>query len=734
MRRAAAAIGTLGLVTGVVGGLLGFGTMLSLGLGPPFSSLLDVIVPVVALFAVARVRREPALAGTLLAGCGVAASFRLGCLQTLLYLVAGMLALLGEREIPRDAPLAARPLPTWLPRVGRSAAISAAAAVLCSGVNAMAQAPPTGDAPGAGFAVIYITFAGLAAAVLSTLGLAGARMCARRPWRGCLLMTFAGFLTTPPSLVVAGAVPAFGLWVLTSNAALIVAGVGVGLTSWQTGTAATKAPAAVTRAGGPGPERRPVPRVGVALVALAVVATLYAGRHALEVDGVLGLAFPQVLGPRLEVSAVAPMAAEGCIAIGPELPVYGYGWLGSGRVRLDIGYGLPRASLVIADSAGKACRFTLAHRLAEGLFPLGDCSGLVFASMVFPMGDRSQLFLRVPTSPTTRLLSGRFRFQLSPSGRFLLCAGDARSVVYDLSSTTSVRAGPVLDTTGQPFWSGEMLAVRGVSGDAEGAYRVFPLEAGKTRAGITLPGEPSCSGDGRWLAVLVPCEADPHQGSGILVYDLDSLVASEPAEPRARLSPRGEGLSSLVWSDDGAKLAYLDGPCLDEHIPANAPPTALMVADGPSFAPRLFPMTARDTWKPISFSTDGRYLLATDSHGSGSANGLVLDTETGTGSTLPSGISQFDFDNAFWLGPSTLWVCPTTGSSSPPWFYYDATTAQVLPCPWQVSTGLGQLKLSPDRRQACVSVYVFPTGRAAFGPFTQLSPGEWLFVFPVGPR
>jgi hypothetical protein len=138
-------------------------------------------------------------------------------------------------------------------------------------------------------------------------------------------------------------------------------------------------------------------------------------------------------------------------------------------------------------------------------------------------------------------------------------------------------------------------------------------------------------------------------------------------------------------------------------MPAQGPRAALMVADGPSFTPRPFPMTASGTWKPIRFSTDGRYLLATDS---GSGNEFVL----------PPGVSQFDLPNAFWLGPSTLWVCPTTGDSSSPWFYDDATTAQVLPCPWQVATGRGRLDLSLDLRQACVSVYVFPTGRAGSAP------------------
>jgi len=83
---------------------------------------------------------------------------------------------------------------------------------------------------------------------------------------------------------------------------------------------------------------------------------------------------------------------------------------------------------------------------------------------------------------------------------------------------------------------------------------------------------------------------------------------------------------------------------------------------------------------------------------------------------------------------------PPEDSGLATWFYYEAGTTQTVPCPWEAHVYFWEIKLSPDRQHACVQVSV--NSRSAtisarctgFGPFRELPEGDWLFVFPVGPR
>jgi len=416
VRRAASVIGiiggALGLITATTTGLIGLALTLMPGLGlPSVSGLLQVVVPIAALFAAVRAMREPPLAGTLLTGCGVAASLLLNYFQALFYLVAGVLALLGERETPEDSPQAAavvsaRPLPAWLPGAGCIAAISAVAAGFASGVNALGHGSEAGS-----FALVVV-LVGLVAAVSSGLGLAGAVMCARRPWEGGLLMTAGGLLTAIASLIIASVMPPFGLWGLASGAALAVAGTKARASARrQTRGPASPAPQVADHAAGPAPASRPLPRVSATLIAVAILAGLYAGGRALGFDLALKAVFPEVLGPRLEVSVVTPLAAEGCLAVGPVTLIRDHGWLDNRTVWVRGDRDWSEASVVIADLGGEARQFTLTDdpsTIRGDFFFLKDHAGFVFSSIsLSTLGARDEvrlsLFVPLRTTPRGRL-------------------------------------------------------------------------------------------------------------------------------------------------------------------------------------------------------------------------------------------------------------------------------------------------------------------------------------------
>ena len=801
MRRAASVVGiiggALGLMIAVPTVFLGFGLMPGAS-GILGSTLVQVVLPVAALIGATRAVREPRLAGLLLTLCGVASSLLLNYYPAPFYLVAGVLALVGEREAPRalratrvTAPGAAagwapagpgglasvtvpaapaspaspaRPLPAWIRTAGSLAAASGMAAGLASGLTAVSSSH---GAEGVGAIFLLL---GLAGAVLSGLGLAGARMCDGRPWEGGLLMAVGGL---PAALAGLLAGLPLGLWGLASGAVLAAAGFGAlgearGRAAGPEGPGSERlrpkegvratvpvkpGPAVDAQVAAPARALPRLSRTSVALIAVAVLAGFYAAGRAVGFELALAAALPGLFGPRVEETTVSPLADQDCLAIGPMTFIHDFGWLDNETVWAEgtRTSGDPTVLTMGLDGEGRQ-RIVRGVHLVWDSVPLRDGTGFVFSTgshSTVAGRSRTQVYLCLEAQPPSLLISGRFGCELSRSRRFLLCAGKGLSRVYDLSSAASVAEGPVIirhDPEQTPSWHGDNLMVPPAGDPALTTWRVFvPTMVGRQDP-ITLPGRLVFSGDGRSVAVLVPDNStsggDTYQGQEILVYDTADLSAAVPTEPKARLLPRNGGVNWGVWADDGAKLAYLDGPAPGSYGVPRDTPTVLMLAGAPAFEPVALPVTAEDVWRPVSFSTDGRYLLAevARTNGMNLRAGMVLDTITGTASALPSGPGVLDTDDTSWLGPSTLWIYPTPGDpGSGTWLYYDAATAQVTPCPWWVYAYPTNIQLSPDRRHVCVSVRVNPEGAfigahcTGFGPFEQLPNGTWLFVFPLGP-
>lgn len=257
MSRAATLIGllgaVLGLASGAISGCLGFG-LVSLSGVLGFSAarlpalliegLFAVATPAVALAGSLQATRRPRLAAILLTACGVVAAIIIRSRwQALLYSIAGILAVLGEKEArvapawpkpqvpprtqgpyvpqPAQAPQGPRPvreLPAAhrLPLLGAASGVSAIIAGLAAGFWAVSH---SGGAEGVGFGFLIL---GFIAAVFSGVGLVGALITRGLPWEGSVLMVVSGLLAALPSLVIFAwsLPPAFGLWGLASNLCL----------------------------------------------------------------------------------------------------------------------------------------------------------------------------------------------------------------------------------------------------------------------------------------------------------------------------------------------------------------------------------------------------------------------------------------------------------------------------------------------------------------------------------
>lgn len=484
-----------------------------------------------------------------------------------------------------------------------------------------------------------------------------------------------------------------------------------------------------------------------ALVAFVIIGALGSGLYA-----VIGA----TRGPSVRTTSITELTSANCLAFGPmsELRFYGLGDEGTLTIEGRTTAGEPTyLSLDLLSGNGSQSIFRGVNSVGE-IIPLPDNDGFIFTEGPLPyLGDQFRLWV-APRSGRARQVEVPGPFDCMGSGHFFLLMSGESLAFYDKSSVDSFLAGPVTtltrrDPESRPYPFGEYLQVPPGSDPSEDGWRVFAPALASKPGPIRLLGRTQSSWDGRWLAVCPPtdfgADVDTYWGKEILLYNIPEAIASWSDEPAARIVPLSAGVSELEMDETGSILAYLDGPAPYPYSDPGTPPATLFLARSPSFAPEAVEAPAGVTWRPGSFSADGRYLLVeVVEASSGTGTGyVVLDTLTGSASTIPAEAGTLEETWASWAGNSTVFIgpgllLPSEEPSDIPWRLYDAATGGLTTCPWSVAgTSAFDVHPSPDGRYACVKATI-PSPAASgqpgtrdLGPFKGLAKGEWLLIFPL---
>jgi hypothetical protein len=160
------------------------------------------------------------------------------------------------------------------------------------------------------------------------------------------------------------------------------------------------------------------------------------------------------------------------------------------------------------------------------------------------------------------------------------------------------------------------------------------LLAGKRRVGI---GRPVWSADGRFVAALAGIPWGKRSGK------IGTIVVARADGTPLRLVTSPWIVSMLAWSPVGHRLAYTTSGFPDPH--------ELFVLDEPDGEPQQLFATADRHFDWVTWSPDGRSLLADDEHAFRRGRWLVLDARTGA-----------EIREVPRLGGAPVWCCPVNAS------------------------------------------------------------------------